>query len=137
MDIGKPQEYLEINRVLLEALNKQVIPQNNKYEVKKPVAFDANVVVGEKSEIGPYAILGKNVRIGKKTKICNSVIFPDTQVGDYTVLNGAIIGEGAYLGDHVICGKGCIVADQAKIKNGVHLSVGHTVCPAKEILENF
>jgi mannose-1-phosphate guanylyltransferase len=134
MDIGNPQEYLEANKIILESMkNRLRLEKSESFNLIKPVAFDNNVVVEEKSEIGPYAILGKNVRIGKNVQIRNSVLFPDAQVDDNTVLNGAIVGEGACIGKHVTCGKGCIVADQAKIKDGVRLSDGHSICPAKEI----
>ena len=137
MDIGKPQEYLEANKIILDSLVnslKQKKPKN--FEVKKPVALDNGVSVGNKSIIGPYAILGKNVNVGKNAQICNSVIFPDAEIGDFATINGAIVGEGARIGKHVKLSKGCIVGDQAKIRDNVHLHEELAICPAKEVSEN-
>ena len=134
IDIGKPQEYLEANKIILEIQQKSAAIKNDKFKVINPIAFDNAVFIDEQSEVGPYAILGKNVQIGKNVHICNSVVFPDAEIGDNSVLNGAIVGEGARIGKFVICDKGCIVADQAKIKDGVHLSDGQSICPAKEIV---
>jgi mannose-1-phosphate guanylyltransferase len=138
MDIGKPQEYLETNKIILDSLAKNLKQEtSDTFEIKNPVALDKGVSVGEKSVIGPYAILGKNVKIGKNVQISNSVIFPDTEIGDFATLNGAIVGEAAHIGKHIKLGKGCIVGDQAKIKEGINMPDGHTVCPAKEVSENI
>ncbi len=137
MDIGKPQEYLEANKTVLESLVatlKQHTAIN--FNLKSPVALDSGVSVGEKSVIGPYAILGKNVKVGNRVQIANSVVFADAEIGDNTTLNGALVGEGARIGKRAKLSKGAIVGDQAKIRDGVHLSEGSSVCPAKEVTEN-
>jgi mannose-1-phosphate guanylyltransferase len=138
IDIGKPEEYLQTNKRLLDAIdNKQKHKSTGKFELKKPVALDKGVSIGEKSVIGPYAVLGKNVTIGKNVKICNSVIFPDATINDSASITSAIIGEGAVIGENVKIGKGCIIADQAKIKDNISLPHDVAVCPAKEVSENI
>ena len=138
MDIGKPEEYLEINKIILNSLanTKPRILATN-FETKTPVALDKGVDVGEKSIIGPYAVLGKNVTVGKNVQISNSVVFPDVTIGDSAVINGAIIGEGAIIGSNVKVSSGCIIADQAKIRDNVSLANQTAVCHAKEISENI
>ena len=137
MDIGKPEEYLQANKVLLDALaNRQKHKSTGKFELKNPVALDS-VSIGEKSIIGPYAIVGKNVAIGKNVQISESVIFPDAKIDDHTTIKGAIIGEAAIIGKKVKISQGCIVADQAKIKDDITLPAETAVCPAKEISENI
>jgi NDP-sugar pyrophosphorylase family protein len=136
MDIGKPEDYLEANKILLDSLADGLKTENAKtFQLKKPVALDKGISVGAKSVIGPYAIIGKNTKVGKNVHITNSVIFAETQIDDFAELNGAIVGEGAQIGKHVKLGKGCIVGDQAKIKDGVPLPDGLAVCPAKEVTE--
>ncbi len=138
IDIGKPKEYLEANKTILDIVTKNQKPKKaSGYQAQNPIALGRGVTVGEESSVGPYAILGKNVKVGKHAKITNSVIFADAQIGDHTVLEGAIVGEGAKIGSHVKIGKGCIVSDHAKIKDALHLTHGTVVCPAKEISENI
>lgn len=138
MDIGKPQEYLEANKIVLDSLSDTLRQQRAKnFESKGPVALDKGVTVGKKSIVGPYAILGRNVKVGSNVQINNSVVFADAEIGDFAILNGAIVGEGARIGKHVRLSKGAIVGDQAKIKDGVHLTDGSTICPAKEVSENI
>jgi mannose-1-phosphate guanylyltransferase len=134
IDIGRPEEYLQTNRILLDTLRvKRKFKGSNRFEVKSPVALDSGVSVGDESVIGPYAVLGKNVTVGKNVQISDSVIFPGTKIGDSAWMSGAIIGEEAVIGDNVRIGKGCIIADHAKILKGVALDEDTAVCPAKEV----
>ncbi len=134
MDIGKPQEYLETNKIILDSLKQSSDnhPHAN-FSQKNPIALDVGVQIGENSTIGPYAILGRDVRVGRNVHITNSVVFGHAEIADEVTLNGVIIGEGAKIGKHVKLGKGCIIGDQAKVRDGASLVEGHTVCPAKEV----
>jgi mannose-1-phosphate guanylyltransferase len=138
IDIGKPEEYLQTNRLLLDTMAiRQKHRSRSKFELRNPVALDKNVSIGEKSIVGPYAVLGENVTLGKNVQISDSVIFPDAKIDDFTAINGAIIGEGAVIGKNAKIGKGCIIADQAKVKDNVALMDEAAVCPAKEVSENI
>jgi len=134
MDIGKPEEYLETNKIMLDSLADNFKQKKAKnFELKKPVAFDKGVSIAEKSVIGPYAILGKNVTVGKNAQISNSVIFPNVEIGESVSIDGALIGEGTRIGKCVKITRGCVIGDHAKIKDNLHLSDSHIVCPAKEV----
>ncbi len=134
MDIGKPHEYLEANKTVLDAIgNRLKKPKAEGFKVNAPVAFDNDISIGEKSLIGPYAILGKNVKVGKNVTIANSVIFPDVEIEDGVTIEGAVLGEGVHVGKNVRLERGCIVGDQSKIKDNVDLHEGSAVCPAKVI----
>ncbi len=136
MDIGKPEEYLQTNRILLNSLATTPKPKNaGKLQFKSPVALDKGVSIGAKSVIGPYAILGKNVTVGKNVEIRESVILPDVKIDDSSLIDGAIIGEGAIIGKKVRIGKGCVIGDQAKVKDNISLAE-IAVCPAKEFSGN-
>jgi len=137
IDIGKPHEYLEANKVVLYSLAKNAKQENTEPYVKNPVALDTGVFVGENSVIGPYAILGKNVKVGSNVQISNSVIFAEAHIADGAILNGAIVGEGAKIGKGVKLPKGCVVGDLAKVKDSIHMHDGQVVCPAKEVTETF
>ena len=138
IDIGKPEEYLQTNKLLLDAMNnKQKRKSADKFKLMNPVALDKGVSIGEESVIGPYTILGKNVTVGNCVQISDSVIFPDARIDDFSSINGAIIGEGAIIGKKVRISKGCIIADQAKVRDNVSLTEEAAVCPAKEVSENI
>jgi mannose-1-phosphate guanylyltransferase len=138
MDIGKPEEYLQANKILIDTHAKtQKTKSRTKIELKNPVEIDKNVNIGAKSIIGPYAIIGKNVTVGKSVQIKDSVILSDAKIDDSTSIYGAIIGEGAKIGKNVKISKGCIIGDQAKIRDNISIAKETTVCPAKEVSENI
>jgi mannose-1-phosphate guanylyltransferase len=132
IDIGRPEEYLQTNKMLLETCaDKQ--QDNVKFVCRSPVAIGKGVSIGENSVIGPFAVLGKNVTIGKNVKIRDSVVFEDAKIDDDATVEGALIGEAARIGKSVKISEGCIIADHAKVKEGVSLTCKVHVCPAKEV----
>jgi mannose-1-phosphate guanylyltransferase len=134
MDIGKPKEYLETNKIILDTLKVNPKQKTPEFETNPPIALDRGVTVGEKSKIGPYAIIGKNVKVGRNVQITDSVIFSDVEIGDEAILNGAIVGEGARICRKVTLGKGCVVGDHVRVRDGCHLTEGNVICPAKEVV---
>ena len=135
IDIGKPEEYLQTNKLLLDTLsgNTTKHTRTRKYTIRKPVAIDKNVTISQNSTIGPYAVIGKNVTIGKNTQISNTVIFPNTAIADNATVTNAIIGENTKIGNNVTIPKACIIADKAKINDNTTLPPATAVCPAKEV----
>ena len=132
IDIGKPEDYLQTNKMLLETCaDKQ--RKNLKFECKNPVALAKGVSIGENSVIGPCVVLGKNVTVGRNVQIRDSVVFEDAKIGDDAVICGALIGEAAQIGNKAKVTEGCIIADHAKVKDGTVLHEKVSVCPAKEI----
>jgi mannose-1-phosphate guanylyltransferase len=136
MDIGKPEDYLEINRVLLDSVQPQKPKTNRRTEVKSPVAFDKHVSIGKQSTIGPYAILGRNITIGNNVSIRDSIILRETEISDSVSIEGAIVGEGVFIGENAKIGKNCILGDHVRIKANTRLAQKVWVCPAKEVSEN-
>ncbi len=138
MDIGRPEEYLQANRTLLDSTPRQQHGRKqSKFEIKEPVAIAKGVSIGDGSVIGPYTVLGKNATIGVSTRVKDSVVFPSAEIGESAMVEGAIIGEGAVVEKKARVGRGCIIADQAKVREGVWLENDVAVCPAEEVTEKI
>ena len=134
MDIGKPREYLEANKTILDSINDSIGKSKpDGFIINHPIALDHGISIGEKSLIGPYAIIGRNVKVGKNVTISNSVIFPEVEIADGTTIEGAILGEGVHVGRNVVLEEGCIIGDQSKIRDNTKVQKNSAVCPAKEI----
>ena len=137
MDIGRPEDYLKLNEIMLNASVSQLKGRTDeKAEIKEPVALDKNISIGKQSIIGPYAVLGRDVIVGDNVHIQNSVILSETAISHFASIDGAIIGEGASIGRKTTITKGCIIGDHAKIKDKVTLAKGTTICPATEVSES-
>jgi mannose-1-phosphate guanylyltransferase len=136
-DIGKPEEYLQTNKLILSSLRTKSGKKPSTYNEIDPIAVDKNVIIGEKSSIGPYAIIGRNVSIGKNVEIKDSIILPNTIIEDYASIRGAIVGEGAFLGKRSKVTNGCVIGDQVKLKEGVSIAEKSSICPGREITESI
>jgi mannose-1-phosphate guanylyltransferase len=134
-DIGKPADYLEINKALLASFENHQ-KKSHPSIIKMPVALDRGVHIGKNSIVGPDVVLGRNVSVGRNVRIWNSVVLSQTAISDSSSITGAIIGEGVFVGENVTISEGCIIGDHAKIRDKVSLAKGVSVCPAKEIRED-
>lgn len=134
IDIGKPEDYLQLNKILLDNVGTQLRHKNPpSVQIKNPVAFAHGVSIGRQSTIGPYAVLGRKVTIGENTDIENSIILAGTQIADGSEVHGAIIGEDVYVGANAHIRRGCIIGDHARIRDNVSLPTGTSICPANEV----
>ncbi|MBS7632384.1 NDP-sugar synthase [Candidatus Bathyarchaeota archaeon] len=137
MDIGKPEEYLEINRILLSRTKE---PQRHRTslgsQIREPAAIGKATVIGKRSIIGPNTVLGHNITVGDNVRIQDSVIFDGTEIDDSAQIQNAIIGGHVKVGKRANIPKGCILGDYVKIRDDVSLAEGVTICPAKEISES-
>jgi NDP-sugar pyrophosphorylase family protein len=142
IDIGKPADYLQANRYMLDKISSKQPILGEAVEIKpntkitKTVVIGNRVEIGEDAHIGPYAAIGENTVIGKGTRIENSIIFPGAWIDAHTSIRGAIIGEGAIIGQWVKIENGVIVGDHAIIYDNVTLTQEVTVCPSKEVDES-
>jgi mannose-1-phosphate guanylyltransferase len=132
-DIGKPEDYLDMNRKILDSAPEQRRLRLENVEFRNPVSIAKRVSIAERTTVGPYAVLGQNVVVGKSVHIQNSIVFPATVISDFSSINGAIIGEGATIGEKTKISQGCIIGDHARVRDGVTLAEGISVCPASEV----
>jgi mannose-1-phosphate guanylyltransferase len=134
IDIGKPEDYLEANRLMLDRLNDEPRSRIDKHaKIRIPVAIDNGVSIGEGSIVGPYTVLGRNVKLGENVRVQESVVLANTVISDHCSVEGAVIGDGAFIGKEVEIRKGCLIGDHARLGDNVKLAEGATVCPASQI----
>lgn len=137
-DIGKAEDYMKINKILLDLyIGEQRSRVGKEAEFRKPVVFDEKFSVGDGSIIGPYTVLGKNVKVGKNVNIKHSIIFPRVSISDSSTISGAIIGENVIIGKGVKIDEKCVIGDHAVISDNVSLAKGVSICPAKEISKSI
>lgn len=141
IDIGKPEDYLRANKLLLDTEIKKSQVANNvnmksAVNIRDPTVIGEKVVIEEKSKVGPYVAIGERTILGKKVLVQNSIIFPGVGISDFTSIEGAIIGEDAIIGRHVKIEDGCMIGDHAVITDNVVLTRGVTVCPSRVVSES-
>jgi len=143
IDIGKPNDYIQANRLMLDqiASNRPQIGKNatihNGSRVISPSIIGENATIADEACIGPYAVVGDDVTVRKGAKIENSVVLPSAWIDNFTSIRNAIIGEGAIIGQWVKIESQVIVGDHAVIYDNVTLTQEVSVCPSKEVEESI
>lgn len=134
IDIGKPEDYLQVNKILLDTVSDQPKCKiRGQARIRMPVALDKEVSIGRRSIVGPYTVLGRNVKVGQDVHIRESIILPNVVISDSCQVDGAIIGDGTFIGKGARIRKGCMIGDHVRIGDHVTLVEKVTVCPAEEV----
>lgn len=117
IDVGKPWDLLEANKLILDSEQKRidgtveegaVVKGNIIVEqgatIKSGAYIEGPVFVGENSIVGPncyiraYSSLGKKVKIGNAVEVKNSIIMDGTNVGHLSYVGDSIIGQRSNFG---------------------------------------
>lgn len=112
-DIGKPEELLEGNMLLmndilknLEEKRDNLIDESVKLEgrvlIYPPVTIGENVVIRNNCAIGPNVIIGDNVYIDKNTEIKESLIYNESYISKDVIIERSIISENCHIHDGAI-----------------------------------
>ncbi|MGY5864847.1 MAG: sugar phosphate nucleotidyltransferase [Candidatus Thorarchaeota archaeon] len=117
LDIGKPWDLLDANKLILEnekeriegtvesgaVLKGNVIIEQGAL-VKSGAYIEGPAFIGENSVVGPncyiraHTSLGKKVKIGNAVEIKNCIIMDDTNVGHLSYVGDSIIGQRSNFG---------------------------------------
>ena len=117
LDVGKPWDLLEANKLLLEneerriegtveegAVIKGDVAIEKGTLIKSGAYIEGPALIGEDSVIGPncyiraFTSLGKRVKIGNAVEIKNCIIMDDTNVGHLSYVGDSIIGQRSNFG---------------------------------------
>jgi mannose-1-phosphate guanylyltransferase len=122
VDAGTPEAYLKTHRILMDERKSKKIPDSKiKAKIIQPVIIGENCSLASKSEVGPYACLGDDVKVGDGVKISNSVILGGATIGKNNNLEDCIIGYGCKIEDEVNLGKGLVMGDNQVLKKGTEV----------------
>ena len=140
-DLGTPQRYLDGHRLALDgalvwpALD-DVPPDANGIRaggdvevaadalVRGPVLLLPGARVGSGAVVGPHAVVGQAVTIARGARIVDSVLGPQTAVGDNALVQGVITGVAANVQADVQMLDGAVLGDGVVVAAGTHVPAG-------------
>ena len=62
-------------------------------EIDGPVFLGDNVWIGANVKLGPYAVIGDNCVVERSTHIKNSLVFPNTVIGEHLNMSDTIVAQ--------------------------------------------
>ena len=151
-DIGKPEELLEGNILLMNDLieeNKEnliddSVKFNGKVLIYPPVTIGENVVIGNDCIIGPNVIIGNNVFIDEKTEIKEALVYSNNSISKNVKIENAIISDNCLIQDNavllgndvalVILASGVVVSSNIRVITNTNTSI--SICHHEIVKEN-
>jgi len=111
-DIGKPEELLEANVLLMNDILKNLqngkenlidesLDVEGKVSIRPPIAIGEKVVIRKNCQIGPNVIIGDNVYIGANAEIKDTLIYNEAYISENVKCEKAIIADNCLLHDGV------------------------------------
>jgi len=112
-DIGKPEELLEGNILLMNDILKNLkekrenlMEDNVKLDksvlIYPPVTIGENVVVEKNCIIGPNVIIGNNVNIDENTEIKESLIYSENNISKKVKIERSIVSDNCHIDDGAV-----------------------------------
>jgi NDP-sugar pyrophosphorylase family protein len=138
-DIGNLTDFRRANFSLLHSSTREPERQAQGAKIatdaviRRPALFGDNSSVDSEAMVGPNAILGNMVSIGKRAEVTQSILFDRVTVGDHSRIHGAILAADVKVGGSVRIGRGCIISPHVTIADGTRIAAGAIIHPHKEI----
>ena len=121
IDIGTPEKYVQVHRDMFEGKfkggvfetadrTKPIVSPEARIEdgatISGPCFIDAGVHVKAGATIGGYTVLGRGVMIEESADLQDTIVWPNSRIGQNAVVQGPIIGRNCHIGrDAVVKGR--------------------------------
>lgn len=118
MDVGKPWNVIDVNRILLQKMTSKTVKGDveGNVVIKGPIHIGAGsivksgtyiegpVYIGENCEVGPntyirpYTVLCSGVKVGSSVEVKGSVVMEDTKIPHLNYVGDSVVCENVNLG---------------------------------------
>ncbi|MBI4334133.1 MAG: NDP-sugar synthase [Chloroflexi bacterium] len=144
IDIGKPDNYMELNYHLLigarspgkaSSVAGAVVELGQGTSVDPGAIMDAPVVVGERCSIGAGVVIkgptviGNGCRIGPGARLDRVIVWNNVSIGKNARLEHCIVANNCLVNDNCCIGEGCVVGDDVKVTPSCVIQPGTKVWP--------
>jgi mannose-1-phosphate guanylyltransferase len=136
IDIGTPEKYIQVHRDMFEgrfaaglyqgvdSRQPMVSPDariDDGATLTGPCFVDSGAHVKTDAQVGPYTVLGRGVVIEDGATLRNTIVWPNTRIGQNAVIEGAILGRNCHIGRNVSMTGTAILGDKSTLTDYTHL----------------
>lgn len=111
MDMGHPEQYLQANAAVLRKTVSTDVPFSS----------GTDHASDEGAEIDDATSLGRNVSVGRGSRVSESIMMDGVRVGANTVLDGVVAEEDVVIEDDVTARRGVVLARGSVVRRGARL----------------
>ncbi|MCX5750492.1 MAG: NDP-sugar synthase [Candidatus Saganbacteria bacterium] len=137
LDIGNPKKYLEAHRAILREdvianipghRSKEKVWWGEECEVSKEAHVHGPSIVANRCVIGPevhldFVVLGEEVRVSRRARIEQSVIWKGCKIGEGAVIKGSILANDCVVEEWAHIGEGTVLGAGSVVKKGNKLGI--------------
>jgi NDP-sugar pyrophosphorylase family protein len=135
IDIGTPDKYREAHRDIMDgrfaadpfgtAPGRTIVAPTARVApdavIEAPCFIGHDVVVEPGVRLAPYTVLSRGTRVGENASLDGAIVWPDSRIGEHSVVGKAIVGREAAIGSRVRIGDERLVGDRTIVTDYSHL----------------
>jgi NDP-sugar pyrophosphorylase family protein len=127
IDIGTPEKYVQVHRDMFDGRftggtfaaadrTRPIVAPEARIEdgatIEAPCFIDAGVHVKAGARVGPYSVLGRGVVVEESADLENTIVWPNTRIGQHAVVHGPIIGRNCHIGRNAVLKSAAVIGDK-------------------------
>jgi NDP-sugar pyrophosphorylase family protein len=127
IDIGTPEKYVQVHRDMFDGKfsggifatadrrTPMVSPEARIEEgatIAAPCFIDAGAHVKAGATIGPYTVLGRGVQVEDGADLQDTIVWPNTRIGQAAVVHGPIVGRNCHIGRNAVLNSRAVLGDK-------------------------
>jgi NDP-sugar pyrophosphorylase family protein len=137
IDIGTPEKYIQVHRDMFDGRfagglfaeadrhEPMVSPEARVEDGTRLVApcfIDNGAQVKAGAVVGPYAVIGRNVIIEEEAQVTNSIIWPNSRIGQHAAVDGAILARNCHVARYVTLSGQAVLGDKTLLTEHSRIS---------------
>jgi mannose-1-phosphate guanylyltransferase len=130
IDIGTPEKYIQVHRDMFDGRfvggpflgatpGRPVVSPEARIEdgarLDAPCFVDSGAQVKASAVIGPYSVIGRGVVVEEEAQIRESIIWPNSRIGQRAVVDGAILARNCHIGRNVTLRGNAVLGDKTTL----------------------
>lgn len=80
-----------------------------------PCFIDAGAHIKTGARIGPCSVLGRSVLVEEAADVENTIVWPNTRIGQSAVVHGPIIGRNCHIGRNAVLKSTSVIGDKTQL----------------------
>src|SRR6187431_233446 len=130
IDIGTPEKYVQVHRDMFEGKfagglfatadrTRPIVHPEARIEdgatISGPCFIDAGVHVKAGATVGGYCVLGRGVLVEESADLQDTIIWPNSRIGQNAVVHGPIIGRNCHIGRDAVLRGRSLLGDKTQL----------------------
>ncbi len=130
IDIGTPEKYIQVHHDMFDGKfaagvfagadrSQPIVSPEARIEdgaiLAAPCFIDAGAHVKSGARIGPYTVLGRSVLVEESADLENTIVWPNTRIGQSAVVHGPIIGRNCHIGRNAVLKAASVIGDKTQL----------------------